>query len=76
MQRYYKIVTLRSLQSNKSLWEHGVVVRKQHLTALELKEFEIVTSKLVTEHKYQRLTAKYNNLGAFTMLISEVFSQY
>jgi Domain of unknown function (DUF3598) len=39
------------------------------------KEFEIVSSKLVTEHTYQRLTAKYNNSGAFTMLISEVFNQ-
>jgi Domain of unknown function (DUF3598) len=39
------------------------------------KEFEIVSSKLVTEHTYQRLTAKYNNYGAFTMLISEVFKQ-
>lgn len=38
------------------------------------EEFEIVSGKLVTENEYQRLTAKYDNSGAFAMLISEVFS--
>ncbi|MEH2316161.1 hypothetical protein [Nostoc sp.] len=37
------------------------------------EEFEIVSGKLVTKNEYKRLTAKYDNLGAFAMLISEVF---
>ncbi|MBD2607625.1 DUF3598 family protein [Scytonema hofmannii FACHB-248] len=38
------------------------------------EEFEIVSGKLVTENEYKRLTTKYDKSGAFTMLISEVFS--
>jgi hypothetical protein len=38
------------------------------------EEFEIVAGKLVAENEYKRLTVQYNNSGAFTMLISEVFS--
>jgi Domain of unknown function (DUF3598) len=38
------------------------------------EEFEIVAGKLVAENEYKRLTAKYDNSGAFAMLISEVFS--
>ncbi|MEH1841319.1 MAG: DUF3598 family protein [Nostoc sp.] len=37
------------------------------------KEIEIVSGKLVTKNEYRRLTAKYDNLGAFAMLISEIF---
>ncbi|MEH2404714.1 MAG: DUF3598 family protein [Nostoc sp.] len=37
------------------------------------EEFEIVCGKLVTKNEYRRLTAKYDNSGAFAMLISEVF---
>ncbi|MEH2330194.1 DUF3598 family protein [Nostoc sp.] len=37
------------------------------------EEFEIVAGKLVAENEYKRLIAKYNNSGAFTLLISEVF---
>jgi Domain of unknown function (DUF3598) len=37
------------------------------------EEFEIISGKLVAENEYQRLTAQYDKLGAFTMLISEVF---
>jgi Domain of unknown function (DUF3598) len=36
------------------------------------EEFEIISGKLVAENEYQRLTAQYDKLGAFTMLISEV----
>ena len=38
------------------------------------EEFELVAAKLVAENEYNRLTAKYDNSGAFAMLISEVFS--
>jgi Domain of unknown function (DUF3598) len=38
------------------------------------EEFELVAGKMVAENKYKRLTAQYDNSGAFTMLISEVFS--
>ena len=37
------------------------------------ESFDIVAGKLVTENKYKRLTAKYDNLGNFVLLISEVF---
>lgn len=37
------------------------------------EEFEIVSGKLVTKNEYKRLTAKYDNSGAFATLISEVF---
>ncbi|MBD2776175.1 DUF3598 family protein [Iningainema tapete] len=37
------------------------------------EEFEIVVGKLVTTNEYQRLIVQYDNLGAFTTLISEVF---
>ncbi len=39
------------------------------------EEFQIVAGKLVTENEYKRLPAKYNNSGAFALLISEVFHQ-
>jgi hypothetical protein len=38
------------------------------------EEFELVAGKLVAENEYKRLTVQYDNSGAFTMLISEVFS--
>jgi hypothetical protein len=38
------------------------------------EEFEIVAGKLFAENEYKRLTAKYDDSGAFTLLISEVFS--
>jgi hypothetical protein len=37
------------------------------------EEFEIVAGKLVAENEYKRLTAKYDDSGAFRLLISEVF---
>ena len=37
------------------------------------EEFEIVAGKLVAENEYKRLTAKYDDSGAFALLISEVF---
>lgn len=37
------------------------------------EEFEIIAGKLVAENEYKRLTAKYNDSGAFTLLISEIF---
>ncbi|MEH2064917.1 MAG: DUF3598 family protein [Nostoc sp.] len=37
------------------------------------EEFEIVAGKFFAENEYKRLTAKYDDSGAFTLLISEVF---
>ncbi len=37
------------------------------------EEFEIVAGKLVSNDEYKRLTAKYDQSGTFTRLISEVF---
>ncbi|MGB3655878.1 MAG: DUF3598 family protein [Rivularia sp. (in: cyanobacteria)] len=39
------------------------------------EEFEIASGKLVANNEYKRLTANYDNSGAFAMLISEVFRQ-
>jgi len=37
------------------------------------EEFEIVAGQLVSDNEYKRLTAKYDNLGTFSLLVSEVF---
>ncbi len=50
----------------------GIVVNVPEKVNIE-EEFEIVAGKLVAENEYKRLTAKYDNSGAFAMLISEVF---
>jgi Domain of unknown function (DUF3598) len=36
------------------------------------EEFAIAASKQVTENEFKRLTARYDNSGAFALLISEV----
>jgi len=50
----------------------GVVVNiPKQVNSVEA--FDIVAGKLVVGNKYKRLTAKYDNSGAFVSLISEVF---
>ncbi|MGI2903105.1 DUF3598 family protein [Tolypothrix sp. VBCCA 56010] len=51
----------------------GIVVNVPEMVNIG-EEFELVAAKLVAKNEYQRLTAKYDNSGAFAMLISEVFS--
>ena len=36
------------------------------------EEFDIIAGKLVSEHQYKRLTAKYDRYGTFILLVGEV----
>lgn len=50
----------------------GIVLNIPKIVKLG-EEFAVVASKLISDNEYKRLIAKYDNLGSFTMLISEVF---
>ena len=50
----------------------GIVVNVPERVNLG-EQFQLVVGKLVAENEYKRLTTQYDNSGAFTMLISEVF---
>jgi Domain of unknown function (DUF3598) len=49
----------------------GVVVNIPKQVKIE-KPFDIVAGKFVTDNIYKRLTARYDNFGAFALLTSEV----
>jgi hypothetical protein len=60
-------------KNNTRFLPDGIVVNLPEKVNIG-EEFELVAGKLVAENEYQRLTAQYENSGAFAMLISEVFS--